>query len=233
MYRIIQARLQFLLHLLVSCTVLATSLASTAIAGEQDCGVLKNWFGPFDYQDPENRVSTGADPMGRVKRVENVHFTDAMKSLNLKKFAVEPLVSDFAYTLRAFPNHPEALHAISRLERLVGGKLPQNAITIFTPKISADCFFDRALRFRPDDGHVQFMYAIHLHDRHRLSEARAAYAEAERLGIGGPNFFYNYGLLLADLKEWEMARGYARRAYEGGFPLDGLRRRLGAAGYPP
>lgn len=170
--------------------------------------------------------------MGRIKRVENVHFQSDMKALNLRRFPVERLTGEFVYTLRVFPNHPEALHAMSRLEKLAGGKLPQNAITPFTPKISADCFFDRAVRFRPQDVHVRFMLAIHLHDRRRLSEARESYAEAEKLGLDTANFYYNYGLLLTDLKEWESARDYARKAYAAGFTFDGLRRRLERAGYP-
>lgn len=209
--------------------------ASNGSASERDCGPLKNYndFGPFDYQDPQNRDPTGADPMGRIKRVENVHFRDDMKAVNLKRYSVERLSGEFVYTLRVFPNHPEALHALSRLEKLAGGKLPQNAVSPFTPKISADCFFDRAIRFRPEDPHVRYMHAIHLHDRKQYAEAREAYALAEKLGMENPNFHYNYGLVLADLKEWETAREYARKAYSAGFHLEGLRRRLTEAGYAP
>jgi tetratricopeptide (TPR) repeat protein len=223
-------------HRVLAATIVAWSLAASATvaADEFDCGPLRNFndFGPFDYRDPENFISTGADPMGRLKRVENVHFQDDMKALNLRMFSIERLAGEFTYTLRVFPNHPEALHAMSRLEKQAGGKLPQAAATIYTPRITADCFFDRAVRFRPEDPQVQFLRAIHLHDRGRLKEARSAYAEAGRLGLDTANFNYNYGLLLSDLKEWDAARELARKAYAGGFPLDGLRGRLAAAGYP-
>lgn len=214
---------------------LSALIGPVAWADELDCGPLRNFndFGPFDYRDPGNRVATGADPMGRVKRVENVHFQHEMKALNLRRFSVERLAGEFAYTLRVFPNHPDALHAMSRLERVAGGKLPQAAATEFTPKISADCFFDRAIRFRPNDGQVWFVYAIHQHDRGRLQEARASYAQAARLGLDTANFNYNFGLLMADLKEWNAARDYARKAYSAGFPLEALRQRLEAAGYAP
>jgi tetratricopeptide (TPR) repeat protein len=213
----------------------AFGLATEVHAGENDCGPLKNFndLGPFDYQDPKSRVPTGADPMGMVKRVENVHFKGDMKTLNLNRYSVERLTGEFSYTLRMFPNHPEALHAMSRLEKMAGGRLPQHAITDITPKITAHCFFDRALRFRPEDPHVHFMHAIHLHDRKQLAEARVAYAEAERLGMKNANFYYNYGLLLSDLKDWDAARDYARKAYADGFILEGLRRRLTEAGYAP
>ena len=229
------------------CLRYATGLAilwlciGTAVrAGELDCGVLQNWqdFGPYDYRDPFNLVPTGADPMGRLKRVENSHFQPELKAftitgIRLKQASVEHVTANFAYTLRVFPNHPEALHLMSRLERLAGGKLPQVGITPFTPRISADCFFDRALRFRPEDAQVHYMLAIHLHDRGRLGQAKESFLMAEGLGLSTPNFLYNFGLLLTDLKEWEAARDYARKAYAGGYALDGLRRRLTAAGYVP
>lgn len=40
----------------------------------------------LDYTDPASRVPTGADPMGLVLRVENVHFQPEMKAVNVKRF---------------------------------------------------------------------------------------------------------------------------------------------------
>ncbi len=222
------------LQLLVAFLTLAVMILGDAYADESVCGVLANWndFGPYDYRDPANHVPTSADPMGRLKRVENVHFRESMKSVDLKRYSVERLASEFVYTLRVFPNHPEALYAIARLEKLASGALPQGAVSPFTPRISADCFFDRALRFTPDDPSVHFIYAIHLHGQKKLTEARNAYQNAADLGLSGPNFHYNFGLLLTETKEWALARKHAVIAYESGFPLEGLRRRLRAAGYP-
>ena len=202
-------------------------------AGEMDCGPLKNWndFGPFDYADPAHRVPTGADPMGLVKRVENVHFQPDMKAVNLKRFGIERLTGEFVYTLRMFPNHPEALYAMSRLESLAGGKLPQKAITPFTPKISADCFFDRAIRFRPEDKDVQLVYGMHLHKQKRYENALAAYEKAEYLGEDSTNLYYNLGLLHADMKNWTKAISYAEKAYSGGAYFPALRERIEKAGY--
>ncbi len=216
------------------CTaVLALLMVSTGFAGEHDCGPLKNFndFGPFDYQAPENRVSTGADPMGRIKRVENVHFQDEMKLINLKQFSIDRLSGEFTYTLRIFPNHPEALHALSKLERVAGGKLPQTALTVFTPKISADCFFDRAIRFRPEDKAVHLVYGMHLHQRRNFKEALVAYEKAEALGEESTYLSYNLGLLHTDLKNWEKAAAYARKAYGKGATFPGLRERIEKAGY--
>ncbi len=219
---------------ILACFIAVLTWA-TAHAGELDCGPLKNFndFGPFDYQDPSNRVPTPDHPMGLVKRVENVHFTPEMRAVNTKELSVERLTGEYEYTLRVFPNHPEALYAVSKLEKLAKGRLPQQRANIYVPKITAECFFDRAIRFRPDDPNVRFMHAMYLHDRKRLSEARQSYAEADRLGITIANFYYNYGLLLTDLKDYQSAREFAQKAYAGGFPLEGLRRRLTDAGFAP
>lgn len=219
----------------IACWYIGLSLVlvPSATAGDQDCGVLKNFndFGPFDYADPANRVPTGADPMGLVKRVENVHFQPDMKAVNVKLFGVERLTGEFTYTLRMFPNHPEALHAMSRLEALAGGKLPQKAVTIYTPKISADCFFDRAIRFRPEDKAVSLVYGMHLHQRKKYKEALVAYEKAEALGEDSVNLHYNLGLLHTDMKNWEKAVGYAQKAYSRGILFPALRERIEKAGY--
>lgn len=200
---------------------------------DYDCGELKNFadIGPWDYADPSSSVTTGADPMGRIKRVENVHFYPDIKNLNTTALSIEQLTAEIHYTLRAFPNHPIALHAISRLERLAGGKLPNSSATIFTPRVTAECFFVRALRFRPDDKDVRIVYGIHLHLRNKFKEALSQYQMAESKGADTPAFYYNLGLLYADMKNWEMAVEYGQKAYNSGLELPGLRRKLEKAGY--
>lgn len=219
---------------LIALFVAGTEAISAGSWGaEIDCGQLKNFgdIGPWDYTDPSSSIATGADPMGRIKRVENVHFSPDVRNLNTKALSIERLTSEIHYTLRVFPNHPEALYAISRLERLAGGKLPNTSATMFTPKVTAECFFDRALRFRPDDKDVRIIYGIHLHLRGRFKEALDQYQIAEGKGEDSPTFYYNLGLLYADMKYWTKAIEYGQKAYSSGLDLPGLRQKLEKAGY--
>ncbi|MBS1157319.1 MAG: repeat-containing protein [Proteobacteria bacterium] len=210
------------------------TLSNQAIASAAECGELKNHgnIGPWDYADPTSTMATGENPMGRIKRVENVHFNPQMQSLDLKKFSIERLTSEFNYTLRVFPNHPRALLALSKLEGIAGGKLPQNSITPFTPKITADCFFDRAIRFRPNDKAVRIVYGMHLQQRGKLKEALVEYELAKSLGENSASFNYNFGLLHADMKNWDKAYEYAVKAQNAGLMLPGLRGKLEKAGRP-
>lgn len=218
----------------VAILSIGLALSCQAQADVFSCGVLRNHgeIGPWDYADPSSSVPTGADPMGRIKRVENVHFTPDMQTLNLKVFPVDRLTDEFHYTLRVFPNHPKALLAISRLERMAGGKLPQRGITPYTPRITADCFFDRAIRFRPEDKTVRMVYGIHLQQRGKLKEALFEYELAESLGEESASLYYNLGLLHADMKSWEKAYEYGLNAERRGLMLPGLRGKLEKAGRP-
>jgi len=210
------------------------TLSGHAHASAMECGELRNYgdIGPWDYADPSSSVPTGEDPMGRIKRVENVHFKPAIQMLDRKQFSIERLTGEIHYTLRVFPNHPRALYAMSRLERMAGGKLPQNSVTPFTPKITADCFFDRALRFRPNDKNVRKVHAMHLQQRGKLKEALAEYEQAESLGEQNADLYYNIGLLHTDLKNWDKAYEYGVKAQNQGFMLPALKQRLQGAGRP-
>lgn len=207
-------------------------ISPPSVAGVHDCGVLQNHgdIGPWDYYDPSSSASTGENPMGRIKRVENVHFKSGMRNLNTREYDIERLTSEITYTLAVFPNHPEALLAITRLEKMVGGKLPQRAADVYKPKISSYCFFDRALRFQPDQPGVRFSYAIYLHQQGKYAEALDNYKLAEKGFEENPFFQYNLGLLYSDMKNWPKAAEYAARAYRGGAIFPGLRQRLEKAG---
>ena len=218
----------------LSSLCILVALSGPARAGVMECGELKNYqdIGPWDYADPSSSKRDGTDPMGRIKRVENVHFTPAMQTLNLKKFSIDRLTAEIHYTLRILPNHPGALLAISRLERMAGGKLPQRTVTPFTPRITADCFFDRATRFRAKDKAVRLVHGMHLQQRGKLKEALAEYEMAESLGEQSSNLYYNLGLLHADMQNWDKAFEYGDKAQRAGLMLPGLRGKLEKAGRP-
>lgn len=224
---------RFVKSALAGFVTFSVELSPYALAGEYDCGVLQNHggIGPWDYYDPSSSAKTGEDPMGRIKRVENVHFKAGMRNLNTKEYDIDRLTSEITYTLSMFPNHPEALLAITRLEKMAGGKLPQRSVDVYKPKISAYCFFDRALRFRPEQPEVRFSYAIYLHQQGKYPEALEHYKFAEKAFEENPFFQYNLGLLYSDMKNWPKATEYAERAYKWGAIFPGLRQRIEKAGY--
>lgn len=224
---------RFVKSALAGFVTFSVVLSPYALAGEYDCGVLQNHggIGPWDYYDPSSSAKTGEDPMGRIKRVENVHFKAGMRSLNTKEYDIDRLTSEITYTLAMFPNHPEALLAITRLEKMAGGKLPQRGVDVYKPKISAHCFFDRALRFRPEQPGVRFSYAIYLHQQGKYAEALEHYKFAEKAYEENPVFQYNLGLLYSDMKNWPKAVEHAERAYSGGANFPALRLRLEKAGH--
>ena len=57
----------------------------------------------------------------------------------------------------------------------------------------------------------------------RFKEAISQYEMADLLMKNKTNLYYNMGLLYFNLKDYAKARDYARKAYAGGFPLNGLK----------
>ncbi len=213
----------------------AFALAQQAgFLGAEVCGEVRSassyYVGPWDYNDPGIRVPTGDAPQTRLKLVENAHFRPHLEERLAVKDKVR-LYGDIAYTLRVIPNHYRALDAVSRLERQLNGKLPN--VQGQPPKNTADCWFDLAMRFRPNDGMVRYVFGIHNHALKRLDVAESAYLEAIRLGVTSPQVNYNLGLLYVDMKQFEKAREQARTAYGAGIQLPGLRERLTEAGFAP
>ncbi len=205
-----------LLMLLFPALVLAqttqeSEASSVAVAGI--CGPLENAVGPYDY-----RTATPA----QRHIVENYHFTPPVEAL--RHGATGAIGADLDYTLRAFPNHARALYALSRYAqrlkttRLTGAHYP------------AECYFERAVRFRPDDAQVRALYADFLIAFKRPNDAKLQLEEAERLDPPSPQIIYNLGLAWANLGNYEKALAYAKRAYAAGVQFPGLRAKLKAVG---
>jgi hypothetical protein len=199
-----------------------------AVADEVDCGPLDNsdWggVGPWDYYDRSSWVPTGDAPQTRIKLVENVHFKKQWEFFNARTPSGK-VAGEVGYTLKLFPNHPKALWTMSRLER-ERGPLKSYHSAPHIPQLNMDCYFDRAIRFRPNQSPTWMIYGMHLHASKRLKDARDAYENAEKLGEASAQFHYNFGLLLFDLGDIDAAEAQARQAYAKGYQLRGLKDKL-------
>ena len=182
------------------------------------CGELSSagQFGPYDYRtiDPETK-----------HKVEDYHFPPKVEAL--REGNASTIGGDIDYTLRAFQNNPRALLAMSRL----GVKLKTERPTgVHFP---VECYFDRAIRFTPDDPMPRLLYARYLKDRKRnAAEVQKQLDEAERLR-GDPSSFdldYNLGMLYFEVGAYDKSVEAAKRAYALGAPLPALAQKLKAAG---
>lgn len=178
------------------------------------CGALQNAYGPFDYRDPANRHS--------LELVEAYHFTPTVESLRHGQTGSD-VFGDLRYTLHAFPNHHRALKAIARYG-LEGGRIP-----IDDDGSSVDCFFERAVTYRPDDAVVHAIYANYLYKRGERDNALKQYEDALRLAPDSVEINYVAGLFFLDMGDLVRAKKLAKIAYGKGYPLPGLRNKIAAA----
>lgn len=183
-----------------------------------DCGDLKNHYGPWDYN--VNKVSVGI--------VESGHFTPKVENLIGGRTSMTPM-GDIDYTLKAVPNHHRALNAISKYEIREQQRSKQTGKP-YNPYaeggLTAECYFDRAMRWRPNDPNVHLIYGIHLYRLGRLDQALAAYKTSERIQPNSADLQYNLGLLYFEMKNYMLAKEHAKKAYQLGYPLPGLRKKL-------
>lgn len=190
--------------------------ASAYAAGASLCGELKNAFGPFDYRRATTQYTA------EIKLVEHGHFgADVQAGLDNSagKFG-----ANLDYALRAFPNHARVLTTLSQFA------LKQKRVVLAGAKYPVECYFDRAIRFAPDDGTVRAIYGSYLYARGQVDMATRMYEKAyELLPL---NAGINYNLALAYVSQNDYAKGnyHAQRAYALGFPLPGLKNKLVAAG---
>ena len=192
-------------------------------------------FGPFDYTDPSKKPE--------LELVEPHHFTSYLEELALygiaSRAASQPeeaegfalIGGNLDYTLHAFPNHSRALYAMGMWQLRQRKERPLEAAGwVSGGKIySAECYFERAIMFKPDDGMVHHAYGAFLQKAGKQKQAAAEYERAIALMPEFPEPHYNLGLLYIDSGDLAKAAEHAARAYALGYPLDGLKRKLAAA----
>lgn len=191
---------------------LVLGIQATLVGAQALCGPLSNAYGPYDYW-------TDFD---KLVQVEQHHFTPEVETL--RKGRSGSLGGDLDYTLRASPNHPRALVAMMKLAEKQQQPRPSDA------NYTIECYFDRAIRFRPKDGMVRLIYAGYLSKHGQNAEGLKQLEIAAESGLDTGNFHYNLGLAYFEAKEYEKSLRAAHRAYALGFNLPGLKAKLQKAG---
>jgi tetratricopeptide (TPR) repeat protein len=191
--------------------ILLISIISTNLQASSYCGELDN---VNDYKDGTKRSFLAI--------VEKHHFTPNIE--NLRHGNSTTVGGELSYTLMLFPNHHRALAALGKLS------LRDKTLKPAASKYSVECFFDRAIRFRPNDALVRMIYGNYLLKAGQADKAAEQLQIAVDLQPEDATINYNLGLLYMQKKNYEQAKIYAKKAYELGFPLPGLKNQLIQAG---
>ncbi len=172
----------------------------------------KSKFGPFDYTNPAHRGNS-------LLLVESAHFTKDIETLKKGRTATEP-DGDIDYTLRAFPNHHRALYAMMRYQLQT-----KNKTKFGTP----ECYFQRALKLKPNDHRVYQLYAHYLKKQKKLDMALKVYQQAVSYKPVPGDIYYSLGMLQFKMKDFSGAAANAKLAKEAGFKKPTLINKLKAA----
>ena len=191
------------------------------VADNTTCGIIPGQpldsgdFGPYDYTDPAHQRFR---PI-----VEEAHFSEDVETLR----GTNTIGEGMDYTLRKFPNHHRALYAMMRYQKREKDNLRRQS-QLYT----MDCYFKRALYFRPKDAIVHMLMAMNYHWNDDIDQSERKYKDALELKPNDPQINYNIGLLYYDKKDYDLAAKFAKVAYDAGYPLEGLRNKLKSVNVP-
>lgn len=186
-----------------------------------------NFNRPLDYASNQDKYGYGEGKTNKLALVENFHFNSDVEML--VDGMTGPLPTDIHYTLKHFPNHYRALHSMAKWH-LQNPNPDDEECDCLRWLLPAECYFTRAITFRPRDPMLYYILGIYLHQSGELDRSFEAYSDAAKLGLNAAEFHYNFGLLLVDQGNYELAREYAKRAYTNGVPFPGLRNKLQRVG---
>jgi tetratricopeptide (TPR) repeat protein len=196
----------WLAALLGACTM-------TGAHAQSACGPITSSYGPFDYRTQR----------AQLKIVEDYHFNAGVEA-GIRGQSAGTATGDISYLMNTSPNHHRGLMSILRIAERTKSPHPPGL------QYSVECYFERALRFQPDDTVVRAMYAQYLHTNRRMADARAQLDAA--VGHAGDRGLshYNLGLVYFDIGEYDRALAQAHKARSLGFDRADLEQRLKAAG---
>lgn len=192
-----------------SLTLLLALTAQQALAVCGGSLAQNSWGRPLDYRNEKDREA--------LKLIEPFHFTAEVE--NLERGITSPLPADIHYVLMRFLNHPRALNSMANWQL-------KNGFQEGKQYFIAECYFERAIAFTPDDPMIYLVWGNYLFRKKDYTKALEMYKEAELLDPENAEVHYDMGLLYIELKDLDAAREQADRAYELGYPLLGLQHKL-------
>ena len=163
-------------------------------------------YGPYNYLNPAHRGEN-------LRLVESAHFTKKIESLSGRP------AMDLDYTLRAFPNHHRALYAMMRFQ--IKEQRLSNA-----RYAAIECYFQRAIKFSPNDFRVMQLYANYLTKKDHPKMAERIYKRALTTQNAPVDINYALGLLYLKMNEYDKAVDQAKIVYGSGFKKSKLAREL-------
>ncbi len=207
---------------------LAGLLAGVPVRAEE-CGPvpLPGAAGPYDYVDSKYAWN--------LNDISQNHWVVAQRELKDKR--IQWALYQMNYLLIRVPNHYPALFELGRIQQQYPGVTYNPALAgkdevlEFPP--TPECYFNRAFRYRPNDATLRMLYGMYFHKTGKLDDALTEYLKAEDMDPESSEIQYNLGLIYVDLKDYDAAVVHARKAYDLGYPLAGLRKKLAAAGKWP
>lgn len=191
------------------------SMSMAQDSSPSPCGPLytPGHYGPADYRTASRSSK---------ELVEGAHFTPGVESLKVGKTGL--FGGDISYTLRVFPNHPRALAAMERLaEKEKANPPPASEYTI-------ECWYERAMRYQPDDPVVRLLYVNFLIKRNQQEQANQHLKYVIESASDNPFTQFNAGMLLFDMRDYDGALRQAHKALAMGLPRPELRDRLKSVG---
>jgi tetratricopeptide (TPR) repeat protein len=188
----------------------ATLSQASSICGELDGN---RGIGPFDYRNERRDL---------LKLVNDYHFSKNVEQLIAGDTGA--IGGDLNFVLSTFPNHHRALETLSRLSIRDKTPRPQGA------RFTTLCYFERAVRFKPDDAMARLVFSNHLLKINKPDLALEQLLFAIDLEPDNPLTAYNLGLVYLKKRDYEKAVDFAKKAYSQDFPLQGLKQQLRSAG---
>lgn len=184
-----------------------------AVRGAEDplnpCGIIYGRvYGPYDYRTERDKLQV----------VEDVHFTAKVELLRGGERGF--IGGDLDYTLHSSPNHHRALASMAKLSERDKKRKPDGA------RYPVECYFDRAVRFRPEDTKVRVLYAQFLHKNKQTPEALRQLEVAQHHAGDDPVANYNIGLVYYQLREYDRALMLAHKAKQLGLAEEQLEKLL-------